>query len=99
MIDAEIYVRITKNFHKDANAWLWHHASPNAFVCGINIEGFTLRIDNLRLFKAIVQAGNITIFDACGTHGNVLPLEHVDVFIDKYQPEDPTQGTRPEAVA
>jgi len=89
----KVEIDIPKEFSSCANAWLWHHPDINDFVCGIAFKNLNIRINDLRLFKAITQETNIVVFNNCGKRGDSLTVQDIDAFIEKYQPEEPNDKT------
>jgi hypothetical protein len=88
-----VEIDIPEEFSNDGYAWLWEHPDINAFVCGISFENIKIRINDLRLFKAIIQQTNIAIYKSCGKRGECVIAQDIDVFIEKYQPEEPNNKT------
>lgn len=88
-----VEIDIPEEFSNDGYAWLWEHPNINAFVCGISFENIKIRINDLRLFKAIINETNMIIYDSCGRTGRQVSPHVIDDFIAKYQPEEPNNKT------
>jgi len=89
----DITLTIPQNFSAEGVAWLWQHPTLDTFVCGILCDQITLKIDDLRLFKAIINETNMIIYDSCGRTGRQVSPHVIDDFIARYQPEEPNNKT------
>lgn len=84
MIQVELF--IYNDTPEGCLANLWEPVGKDCFVCWIGglADGVDIRFQDLRLFKAFVEIKQLPLQNQ---FKEPLPIEVIDRFIEKYQPE------------